>query len=121
MRKELLEHRFNHSAWLALHERVVNLRNALMLTDLRLLKEKQDSRSVHDLTSLAVVTSRLIEEILNESDVLKASDERGRGSALAEESECKIELLSHVHGIILENGVFRQGLNDLYQLLYTMV
>ena len=67
MRKELLEHRFNHSAWLALHERVVNLRNALMLTDLRLLKEKQDSRSVHDLTSLAVVTSRLIEEILNES------------------------------------------------------
>ena len=39
-RKELLEHRFNHSAWLALHERVVNLRNALMLTDLKLLQEK---------------------------------------------------------------------------------
>ena len=53
------------------------------------------------------MTSRLIEEILTESDVLKTSEDRGRGNALGEESECKIELLSHVHGIILENGAFR--------------
>ena len=66
------------------------------------------------------MTSRLIEEILKESDVLKTSEDRGRGNALGEESECKTELLSHVHGIILENGAFRQGLNDLYLLLYKM-
>lgn len=75
-------------------------------------------RSQQDLKSLSLITSHLIEQIIVESDALKTVDERGRAGG--EGNESRMELLSHIHAIVVENGAFRKGLNDLYLLLSSL-
>lgn len=98
-----------------LQEEMVNLRNALILSDIKLLQEQQQPPHKRDLGQLGVISDHLIDEILRDSIDLR--DGKVRVVEIGLNSEDNQELMnfgSQIYEILIENAKLRKGLNQMY-------